>query len=79
MCYEGVALDRSCSPGNERFNSKFYQHLKNFNLSGLYFSRGEHRCVRRAESDCLLDDGSCPAVNDPNNIVFLPDQEDCQR
>lgn len=46
---------------------------------GLYFSRSQLRCVRRADSDCLLDGESCPAENDPNNIVFLPDQEDCQR
>lgn len=46
---------------------------------GLYFSRAELRCVRRADSDCALDENSCPADDDPNNIVFLPDQEDCQR
>lgn len=46
---------------------------------GLYFSRSQLRCVRRADSDCLLDNESCPAENDPENVVFLPDQEDCQR
>lgn len=60
MCYDGVAVERQCSPG-------------------LYFSRAQLRCVRRDDSDCLLDLNSCPAENDPNNIVFLPDQEDCER
>lgn len=46
---------------------------------GLYFSPSRLRCVRRADSDCLLDNESCPAENDPQNVVFLPDQEDCQR
>lgn len=46
---------------------------------GLYFSRSQLRCVRREESDCLLNNDSCPIDNDPDNIVFLPDQEDCQR
>lgn len=59
MCFDGVAVERSCSPG-------------------LFFSRSQLRCVRRPESDCLLDNESCPAENDPNNVVFLPDQEDCQ-
>lgn len=59
MCFDGVAVERHCSPG-------------------LYFSRAQLRCVRRDDSDCLLDLDSCPAENDPNNIVFLPEQEDCQ-
>lgn len=59
MCFDGVAVEQSCSPG-------------------LYFSRSQLRCVRRAESDCLLDGETCPAVNDPDNIVFFPDQDDCQ-
>lgn len=59
MCFDGVAVERSCSPG-------------------LYFSRSELRCVRRDDSDCLIDGESCPDTNDPGNIVFLPDQENCQ-
>lgn len=46
--------------------------------SGLFFSRSQLRCVRREDSDCLLDSESCPAENDPDNVVFLPDQENCQ-
>lgn len=46
---------------------------------GLYFSRAQLRCVRRDESDCLLDLNACPAENDPDNVVFLPDQENCQK
>lgn len=45
---------------------------------GLYFSRSQRICVRRERSDCLLDDSVCPLDNDPNNVVFLPDQYDCQ-
>lgn len=60
MCYDGVAVTRTCSPG-------------------LYFSRSQLRCVRRADSDCLLNNESCPIENDPRNVVFLPDQDDCQR
>lgn len=46
---------------------------------GLYFSRSQLRCVRRDDSDCLLDDSVCPIDNDPNNVVFLPNQENCQK
>ncbi|CRL07705.1 CLUMA_CG020659, isoform A, partial [Clunio marinus] len=46
---------------------------------GLFFSRSQMRCVRRSESDCRLDVDSCPADDDPPNVVFLPDQEDCQK
>lgn len=46
---------------------------------GLYFSRSRLQCVRRELSDCVLNNDSCPTVNDPDNIVFLADQEDCQR
>lgn len=60
MCYDGVAVTRTCSPG-------------------LFFSRSQLRCVRRDDSDCILNDESCPLENDPNNVVFLPDQDDCQR
>jgi hypothetical protein len=46
---------------------------------GLYFSRAQLRCVRRDDSDCSLDNNACPLENDPNNVVFLPDQENCQK
>lgn len=47
--------------------------------SGLYFSRSLLRCVRREDSDCDLETKLCPDINDPNNIIFLANQEDCQR
>lgn len=46
---------------------------------GLFFSRSQLRCVRREESDCDLEMNICPEVNDPNNIIFLPDQEECRK
>lgn len=45
---------------------------------GLFFSRSELRCVRREESDCDLEVNICPEVNDPNNIIFIANQEDCR-
>lgn len=45
----------------------------------LYFSRSLLRCVRREDSDCDLETKLCPATNDPNNIIFLANQEDCQK
>lgn len=47
--------------------------------SELFFSRSLSRCVRREESDCDLETNLCPEVNDPSNIIFLANQEDCQR
>lgn len=44
---------------------------------GLFWSSALGRCARRAQSDCI-DPGLCPEVDDPNNIIFHPDPEDCQ-
>ncbi|KAG5678604.1 hypothetical protein PVAND_008265 [Polypedilum vanderplanki] len=46
---------------------------------GLFFSRSQLRCVRREDSDCEWNTNICPTENDPNNIVFLPNIEDCQK
>ena len=44
---------------------------------GLFFSSAFARCVRRAQSDCI-DPDVCPEVDDPYNVIFIPDPEDCQ-
>lgn len=46
---------------------------------GLEFHRGLQRCVRRNESDCELDLNICPPENDPNNIIYIPNKDDCQK
>ena len=44
---------------------------------GLFFSSAFARCVRRAQSDCI-EPGLCPEFDDPFDVIFIPDPEDCQ-
>ena len=45
---------------------------------GLYWNIQYSRCVRRPDSDCVTDVNVCPISNDPNDIVIVPNDEDCQ-
>ncbi|KAL7050805.1 hypothetical protein ACKWTF_004220 [Chironomus riparius] len=46
--------------------------------NGLHFSRSQLKCVRPEQSDCVLPT-TCPSGNDPLNIIFLPDRNNCQK
>src|SRR5690349_7323972 len=49
--------------------------------SGLYFSRKHSSCVTADVAECEESDHvwECPEEDDFNNIVFLPNTEDCQK
>lgn len=62
MCVNGIRIKRDCAPG-------------------MHFSRRFRMCVPPAIAEC--EDGedfsaySCPSTDDPDNLVFNPDQSDC--
>lgn len=59
MCFAGIPIEKSCSPG-------------------LYWNIQHSRCVRKQDSDCVINGKICPISNDPNDVVFVPNEEDCQ-
>ena len=59
MCFAGIPIERSCSPG-------------------LYWNIQNSRCVRKQDSDCVINVNICPDTNNPNDVVFVPNEEDCQ-
>lgn len=47
--------------------------------AGLHFSRESRSCADPQEAGCDNVELSCPAVDDPNNLVFLPHPDECSK
>jgi hypothetical protein len=46
--------------------------------SGLHFSRALRECTTPEDAKCEVDSVlKCPKVDDPNNVIFLPNTKDC--
>lgn len=46
---------------------------------GLHFSREQRACVDPEDADCEEIKKECPDEDDPENIVFFPNTEDCSK
>lgn len=45
---------------------------------GLQWNRFEKKCMFRSDVNCDIDH-ECPSIDDPQNIVFYPNEEDCAK
>lgn len=64
LCISGARIERDCQPG-------------------FHFSRDFRMCVPPQIAGCEdaeeLTPFMCPSIDDPENLVFLPDPEDCEK
>lgn len=45
----------------------------------LHWSAKGEYCTTKAQAECDIENSLCPEVDDPNNIIFIPSQADCER
>ncbi|KAG5672227.1 hypothetical protein PVAND_002369 [Polypedilum vanderplanki] len=89
--YIGLSLGNSDYPKCHKSNLQWFPHLTNCSLyyichhgntierscaPGLHFNNSTGQCMLPELASCSL---FCPAKDDPKNVLFLPDFNDCSK